>query len=54
MPSFVEDITAAVDAIGVEAPGVVIGIGLTEWDSVEQRDEFLAFITSKRERGVSG
>lgn len=49
MPSFVEDCAAAVAAIGTRSPGVVIGIGLTAWDSAEQRDDFLSFLTSKRE-----
>jgi len=52
MPTFEENIAATVDAIGdkaaLKAPGVVIGIGMTQWDSIEQRDEFLRFIGSPR------
>jgi hypothetical protein len=42
---FVNDIAAAVDALGVEPVGVVYGIGMTYWESDQQRDEFLELIT---------
>jgi hypothetical protein len=45
--SFVEDIAAAVDAIGVEAAGVVYGIGLVNWKSDQERDDFLALISGR-------
>jgi len=45
MPSLPEDIAAAVDALGVEPVGIIWGIGMTDWDSPEQRDSFLAEIT---------
>lgn len=38
------DIAAAVDAIGVEAVGIVWGLGMTPWEDDDQRDEFLALI----------
>lgn len=44
MPNFVDDIAAAVDELGVHAVGVVYGIGMTPWESEQQRDEFLKFI----------
>lgn len=47
MPRFEEDLAAAVDALGVEPAGIVWGIGMTDWDSAEQRDAFLASITQK-------
>jgi len=47
MSRFVDDIAAAVDALGVEAAGIVWGIGQTNWESPEQRDEFLNFISQK-------
>lgn len=47
MPSFAEDVAAAVDALGVEAAGIVWGIGMTNWGSAEERDQFLATITTK-------
>jgi nucleoid-associated protein YejK len=43
--SFVDDIAAAVDALGVKAAGIVYGIALTPWESDQQRDEFLSYIT---------
>jgi hypothetical protein len=45
--SFVEDIAAAVDALGVERAGVVYGIALTHFESPEKRDEFLSIISGK-------
>lgn len=51
MPSFVEDVAAAVDALGVEPVGVIWGIGLANWSSADERDEFLALLTG---RGASG
>jgi hypothetical protein len=45
--SFVEDIAAAVDALGVEAVGVIYGLGLTDWESDQKRDEFLELISGK-------
>lgn len=45
MPDFVEDVAAATDALGAEASGIIMGIGMTHWDSAEQRDEFLSQIT---------
>jgi hypothetical protein len=48
MPSLPEDIAAAVDALGVEPVGVIFGIGLTDWESAEQRDAFLNEIVGKR------
>lgn len=48
MPSLPEDIAAAVDALGVEAVGVIWGIGMTDWESAEQRDAFLSEITGKQ------
>jgi hypothetical protein len=45
MPSFIENVSAAVDYFGVEPVGIVFGIGQTNWDSSEQRDAFLYAIT---------
>lgn len=36
-----EDIAAAVDAIGVEPVGIVFGLGMTPWVDDDQRDRFL-------------
>jgi len=48
MPSLPEDISAAVDAVGVEPVGIIWGIGMTPWESAEQRDSFLRAITGGR------
>ena len=48
MSQFVENISAAVDALGTRMPGVIIGIGLTDWATPQDRDDFLKLITTKR------
>ncbi len=47
--SFVNNIAAAVDALGVEAAGVVYGIALTPWESDQERDEFLRLVSGRRD-----
>lgn len=47
MPRFVDDVAAAVDALGVEPVGIIWGIGLTNWQSAEERDAFLSTLTGK-------
>lgn len=47
MPSFVDDLSAAVDAIGVDAVGLVWGVAMAPWESAEQRDAFLSGLTGK-------
>ena len=48
--SFVDDIAAAVDAVGLRSIGVVYGIGMTPWKSDRERDDFLKLITGKGEQ----
>lgn len=50
--SFVDDIAAAVDAIGLKSVGVVYGIGMTPWKDDAERDGFLRLITEKGEANV--
>lgn len=45
--SYVDDIAAVVDAIGLRSVGVVWGLGMTQWKSEAERDEFLGQITGK-------
>lgn len=52
MPSLEEDIAAAVDAIGLHAVGIVWGIGMTNWESPQQRDEFLKIISEEPSNGA--
>lgn len=47
--SYVDDIAAVVDAIGLRSIGVVFGLGMTNWESDEERDRFLSQITGKVE-----
>jgi hypothetical protein len=47
MPEFIEDLQAAVDALGDLEPGMLLGVALTPWDSAEQRDAFLSELTKK-------
>lgn len=47
MPRFVENVAAAYDALGPDKVGLIWGIGITNWDTDEQRDQFLALITGK-------
>lgn len=44
-PSFIENVSAAVDRLGVEAVGIILGIGRTNWETAEQRDKFLDAIS---------
>lgn len=46
MTSFIGDIAAAVEAVGIDKPGLVMGLALTDWESEQQRDEFLQKVTS--------
>lgn len=48
MTSFIADIAAAAEAMGAEADkvGLIMGVALTNWESQEQRDEFLSKVTN--------
>lgn len=41
-----QNIEAIVAAIGTDKVGLTMDLALTEWDSADQRDEFLATLTS--------
>ena len=45
--SFVENVAAAVDALGVQHAGIIYGIALTDFESTQKRDEFLTLISGK-------
>lgn len=47
-PSMIQNIEAIVAAIGTDKIGLTMDLALTEWDSADQRDEFLATLTSPR------
>jgi hypothetical protein len=47
MPSFEEDVAAAVEVLGLHAGGVIFGLGMTPWESAEQRDAFLTIVQGR-------
>jgi len=49
MPAFQENIAAAVDAVGLEQLGLVFGIGLMDWDTSQDRDDFLQTLTQDQQ-----
>lgn len=51
--SFVDDIAAGVDALGVKNAGIIYGIALTDFESVQARDQFLSMISGKPVGGIS-
>ena len=46
-PSFIENVSAAVDKLGVESVGIIMGIGRTNWETSDQRDRFLEAIAGE-------
>lgn len=42
--SFVNNIAAAVDAIGVRNAPIVFGLAKVDWESVEDRDAFFSWV----------
>lgn len=52
MNGFVDNIAAFVDRVGLEAakaaPGVVLGFGMTQFDSTDDRDAALEALVSTR------
>jgi hypothetical protein len=45
MNQFIKDITAFVDALGYDYPGVVISLANIPWESDQDRDDFIKNIT---------
>ena len=45
MSTFIDNLTAAAQAVGADKVGIVFGIAQVEWESKEQRDAFLAALT---------
>ena len=45
MNLFVKDVTAFVDALGYEYPGVVISLANIPWESEQDRDDFIKTLT---------
>ena len=42
--SFVNNIAAGVDAVGLRNAPVIFGLAKVQWNSVEDRDAFLAWV----------
>jgi hypothetical protein len=41
MPQFIEDLQAAVEELGTDYPGLLLGIANADWENADQRDGFL-------------
>jgi hypothetical protein len=41
MPKFIDDLQAAVEELGTDYPGLLLGVANADWESAEQRDGFL-------------
>lgn len=45
MNQFVKDVTAFVDALGYDYPGVVISLANIPWESEQDRNDFIKLLT---------
>lgn len=45
MNQFVKNITAFVDALGYDEPAVIIPLAQVAWDSDQDRDDFIKYLT---------
>lgn len=45
MNQFVKDVTAFVDALGMDEPAVVLSLAEVPWESDSDRDEFIKYLT---------
>jgi len=43
--NFVNNISAFVDALGMDEPGIIISLANVPWQTSEDRDEFINHIT---------
>lgn len=43
--TFIENVSAAVERIGHESVGIIMGLGRVDWPSDQARDQFLDSIT---------
>lgn len=50
--SFYDNLDAAVKAVGVNQPGAVWGLAGVSWDSVSDRDAFLATLAARSTSNV--
>ena len=45
MNNFVNNVSAFVDALGMDEPGIIISLANVPWQTNEDRDQFIAHIT---------
>lgn len=45
MNQFVKDVTAFVDALGYDYPGIVLSLANIPWESEQDRDDFITRLT---------
>ena len=45
MKQFVKDVTAFVDALGYDYPGIVLSLANIPWESDQDRDDFIKTLT---------
>ena len=44
MNSFVSNVSAFVDALGMDEPGIIISLANVPWQSDEDRDQFISHV----------
>jgi hypothetical protein len=49
MNQFVKDVTAFVDALGYDYPGVVLSLANIPWESDQDRDDFIKRLTREEQ-----
>lgn len=50
--SFLDNLSAAADAVGFENADVALGLARVKWESVEEREQFLDALTARSSRQV--
>ena len=45
MKQFVKDVTAFVDALGYDYPGIILSLAQIPWESDSDRDGFIDYLT---------
>jgi hypothetical protein len=50
--SFLDNLAAAADAVGVENADMALGLARVNWQSVQEREEFLQALTGRSSREV--
>ena len=45
MTQFMDDVSAFVDALGMDEPGLILSLALVPWEDQEDRDQFISHLT---------